>query len=421
MENYEKIIDASIDEVLNSFEKNGGTFDNERLQKVLFQTKQILLNNKDAELSRIIDVLTEDYIRLNEKLVETNLTPGIASSIKLEDGPEINVFRGYTSTNDDKKAIDAKTRFDIASVTKLFTALQLLKDQELSRIDLDKKVSEIDPSIKLDIPLKEVLKFYHEIRTNGRIDAAKDEKEAIDLLKNATINRSGVYVYSDIPYMIARLIMDQPDETFKKYFQEELGLKNTGYEVKEEDTITGGSKDCLNEIHDPKARMIKNAGHAGIYTTTGDLVKLFDGLVKLTFINKKSLVELTTPVIKQDYITQEVMVKGEKVNRKVAVTRGMMYKSHPKGIAVTEVLAEQGTAFASSGFTGSYVNMDIDNGMTFNFLTNPLSGEGKMAGYVWTMDELKKAQFDALLKLKIIKSVYKNLNQEVDMDIHIIR
>lgn len=410
-ENYEQIIDDSIESVLCQLADNGGQLDNEHIQSIVLHVKQLLLNNCGIGLDRIMDVLIEDYVRLNEKMVDDGLTPGIASAIKIKNGPEVEVYRGYTSTNENKQPINSSTRFDMASVTKLFTALQLLKDQELNMIDLNKTVKQLDPEFNLDITLNELLRFYHEIRTNGRIENQATKEEAIELLKNPTVARSGVYVYSDIPYMIAKLITPNANEDFVKYFNQELGLTNTGYEVNDSDVITGSFKDQMDMIHDPKARIIDHAGHAGVYSTARDMIKLSDELGKLTFLNMDTILELIRPIIKNDYVSQVIKKddNGNDVIGDVAVTRGMLYKQHSLGLQKTEVMPAQGKhAMAITGFTGTWVNMDIDNGMYSTILTNPLSGDGKVKGYVWKLDELKQLQFDTMVKLMMVVKVYEN-------------
>lgn len=408
---YNNIIVDSVVDTIEELELNGGEL-SRHTQTVINQVVELLRNNQGVDIKKLLDVLVEDYVRANEVFVENGFTAGIASSIDLIDGPSISVYRGYTSTKEDKKEIDEKTRFDIASVTKLFTALMLEKEKELGNIDFNKTVKEIDPSFNLDVKLDELLRFYHEICTNGRLDTAASEKDAIDLLKNTKVKRSGIHLYSDIPYMVAYQLLDSPTYTFHKYFNEELGLKSTGYNIYSDDVCTGGDKENLNEVHDPKAKVVSPAGHAGVFTTTSDLNKLFEGLAKMTFISKDSIRDLVRPIIKDDYVNQFIKKdeNGNDIYKDVPIKRGILYKKHPRGLAVTEVLPEESKyAIAASGFTGSYMNMDFENGISFNFLTNPISGNGKIKGYVYKMDELKQSQFDTALKIKILEKVYQKL------------
>lgn len=414
-ENYQEIIDSSIEEVITNMKNSGGEFDAAKLQPVMRQVRELMMYNQDAPVNRILDVLIEDYLQLNEKMVEQDLTPGISSSIKILGGPEVNVYRGYTDITEDKKPIDENTRFDLASITKIFTALTLLKDSELNLIDLNKKVREIDPSFNLNVSLNELLRFYHEIRTPGRIDEDGMTKEqAIERLQNATVSRSGIHLYSDIPYMIAKLITNEADEKFNQYFVQDLNLKQTGYEVASDDMITGGSlQQGLDLVHDPKARIIDHAGHAGVYSTSKDLNKLFEGLATLNFINMDSIKEMIRPIIKEDYVVQATNKNPDGEN--VPVTRGMLYKKHPLGLQKTEVLPmESDISMAISGMTGTWFNMDFENGVSANILTNPFSGNGRGKDYPWTLDKLKETQFDAILKIKMVQKIYEKLYGKTD-------
>lgn len=410
LKSYEEVVIKSAYEVMDELINNGNLYDHNNLNSIVKKTIELLISQKDASVEDIIKMINTRHIEEVKKMVYENKTSGIAASTKIKNGPEINIYDGKTSSLTNSSNIDENTRFDLASCTKLFTAIQFLYYHENL---LQTKVNEIDKDFNIDATIKELLTFYHQINTQKRIDdLSLTKKEAIQLLKEAKIVASGIHQYSDIPYMIVRQIMPDFEQNFKTLFNQKMELSKTGYEVDENEVITGGNKNELDKVHDRKARIIPYAGHAGIYSTTKDLIKLFDGLNNLGEYDKLILNRhLVMPSIPSYYLKDEDgKYLLDKNNNPIAITRGMMYRKHPMGLAKTEVLPLEGTeAFSTAGFTGTWANYDLQNNMTANILTNPLSGsdDGKKAtGYAWSLDKIKEAQIEAMIQTKIVKKVF---------------
>lgn len=426
MYKYDQLVDKISYELMDKMIKNGGLTNYKNLADILKCTRDMLIKNKDKTLEEIIELSISDYIFKTREIIDNKKAPGISTSIRISNGPEINIYAGMTSTNQDAVKIDDNVLFDVASLTKMFTALQVLKEHELKNIDINSRIYEIDPKFKQDATLLELLNFYHKIITSERIDKAKDEIEALELLYNSEIIESKVHVYSDIPYMIARRLLPDFIERFKKYFNDELDMKKTCYMPKSDYVITGGDKRDMNSVHDPKAKLISHAGHAGIYSTSHDLVKLFDGLSKLNFLSIDSINELTNPIIKGEYVRnddnsikfEKEIKNGEVSYHPMFIKRGMMYKKHGMGMKKTEVFDESSLhAFSVAGFTGCWVNFDIANGFTSNILANPFSGsdDGKKdPNYIKSIDVVKLSSLESIIKLIISTSVYEAYYNEKD-------
>ena len=441
--------------------KGDHSFEETALIRDAFDEMYLLMHNSPElfeQLSEeeILSICTHDMKETADKFIKEQLSPGIVASFKVNDDITVYLCRGVTNLKNETVKINhpmtETTKVDLASITKLFTGLQYLKEAEEGKVDLSKKVSDYNNEFKnIDVPVEELLTFNHNIQTNGRLDqVAKNEEEAIKLLKESTIKESNTHLYSDIPYMILALMNSSFKEEFNKYFHEDLGLENTTYEIHEGDITTGGPYNHLNIVHDPKARLVSYAGHAGIFSTSEDLIKLYDAL-RNGWLNEESLKRIITPTLDSKYMTEDTMwlldENGEKRldgrGNPIPITRGMEYRHHPLGYARSEVAPSQSDrAFACSGFTGGHLSIDHipyqnEQGKqetiwyTINTLTNPISfsyeEDGKVAskpkGYVWTLDALKSAELKAVYSVLALQAmndkVFKKDNNEKTKVYHI--
>lgn len=347
--------------------------------------KEQLLSMMESKPEEVYMNIIKNYLKEVDGIAK--LTPGLTTAIKdNKSGVEIYTYSGKTS--DKGTLVDENTRFDIASITKLFTTIEALKLAEDNKFNLDKNVSTFNGGKykSLKIPVSKMAKFYYELRTDGRLDE-RDEILNLEELDRRLASTNSVkdrtFIYSDIPYIILKDILPDSDKYFKQYFNEELQLLNTSYD--NHGVLTGGSEDNLNIVHDPKARAFSkygiNTGHAGLFSTSEDLVKLFDGLAN-GFLSEDSIKDMITPAIENQPVLLDENgniefkknAKGEPTGV-YNISRGMdVYIRHPEGLRVNELVKGLSTdAFSAAGFTGSYATFDLKNGLTANILANPLS------------------------------------------------
>ena len=413
--------------ILKAIQTNRNFKETELIREALDKVYFLMHNEPDLfdkySEEDIIELCTTNMKEASEKLVSDNLTPGIAAAIKVNCGDldvTVYVTRGVTNiVNENVKLnhpITTITKFDLASITKLFTTIYLLKANELSAIDLEKPLNFYNPNyVNFDLPIKEILTFNHEITTNGRLDdTSLSYEEALNRLETANVNPEFTHKYSDIGYMAVSKAFDYFKYDFESLFNLSLKLNNTSYGVKEGDISTGGPANKLNIVHDPKARIFPYAGHAGVFSTSEDLIKLYDAL-RNGYLSKKSLKAIVTPTLDSAYMTDDTMYLKNKEGENIPITRGMEYRHHPLGLARSEVAEPQSdNAFAAAGFTGTYMSVDYlpykDNKelwYTTQILTNPLSADietdehkaTKPKGYAWKLDNLKLEELKAIYSL----------------------
>jgi len=194
------------------------------------------------------------------------------------------------------------------------------------------------------------------------------------------ITRSAVsskkeYNYSDLGYyFMQRIIEDRTklplDEYVQKAFYAPLGAYSTGYlplKRFSKDQIVPTEFDIVfrkqllqGNVHDPGAAMLGGvAGHAGIFSTANDLAKLLQ-----MYMNKGVYGG-------ERYLSDSILTKFTSCpfcpnnHRGIAFDKPGVYK--PVGPVCSCVPP---SSFGHTGFTGTIVWMDPENGLLYIFLSN---------------------------------------------------
>lgn len=363
------IIQSELSSLLIELKENGKINDKDYKDLYAYLKKICILlyTNKDNSPNRIFDLIIEDYLKAVKGI--SILVPGLATSIKDDkSGIILETYSGKTTNYGE--VIDEETRFDLASVTKMFTSIEFLKLQELGIIDSKQTIKDLsNGKYDLNFPISELPRFARVLKTNGRIDEDISREEFEKRLHNSYLDENEVFKYSDIPFIILKDLMPD-DDYFKKFYKEEMGLLNTSYE--RYGKMTGGNYTSIDLPYDPKARNMmkfgyKEPGHAGVFSTSRDLVMLYDNL-KSGFLSKESIKNLITKAYKDDVIR---LPGGNEIN----INRAMgVYVKHSSGLKhsdVVPILSDE--AFSIDGSSGTYTTYDLKNGLTANFLGNPFS------------------------------------------------
>ena len=384
-EEYQGIIIEEMYKIIYELVINGKLKEYHPIVEMFMDEKEELTSMIDKSPEEVYATIIKEYLMKVEGIAK--LVPGVTTGIKdAKVGTEIYTYSGKTKENGEK--VDEHTRFDIASVTKLFTTTLALKLSEEGKFSLDRLVSSYKGGKYkyLNIPAEEMAKYYYELRTPGRLDDVFSKNELNKRLSETSVVKEKTFVYSDIPFIILKDIIPDSDEYFKKYFNDEMKMLNTSYDYF--GFLTGGEEDELNMVHDPKARVMErygiNPGHAGVFSTSRDLVKFSDAL-RNGFLSDDSLKKMITPVVKTPMLLDEngnpIMKRDKNGNaiEPINILRAMGVQiKHPEGIRVSDFpLSVSDTAFVMTGFTGSHMVVDLKNGLTTNILANPISDNGQ--------------------------------------------
>lgn len=284
--------------------------------------------------------------------------------------------------------IEKDSIFDLASLTKFFTCLCVLKIVEQKLLRLDSRLGDVDERFTMlsDFTIESILSFSVALKTKERLDLAKSKEEAMHILFEAYPDYEDARVYSDIGAMILKIIVEKvtgksmwdnindiiinpcdmhdtymniPDECLQR-------VVSNNYERR----IVNGEYIVINDIYkgivsDGKSRKLNMYskeiyGHAGIFTTAGDMGKLIS-----CFLEGK--------IISKDYMEQiGINRTGKKMkNGKYTQFHGWLcYSKNPieKNSEVNHWLS--GNAFALGGYTGNHMMIDVGNGLYSVLLSN---------------------------------------------------
>lgn len=264
--------------------------------------------------------------------------------------------------------------YDIASLTKLFTATAILQLQERGKLSVKQSVGDFLPSFRS--PEKASITLEHLLLHSSGLPAANSEKDydpknpqnswqkIIELPLRKVNGRwaqpGETYVYSDIGYLLlGKIIEIATKESLDQYMRQNifspLGMASTGFRPTPSSRLvpTGVTP---GQPHDERSRWLGGVtGHAGIFSTANDLA-LF-------------LQELLAP--RDGLLLRASSKKGLWIPRGPGLQRayGWDVDSHhsrnlKQGIFWTS------TSRSHTGFTGTSLTVDPASGNFFILLTN---------------------------------------------------
>ncbi len=326
--------------------------------------------NNTTNPNEVFNIIVNDYLKMLNGI--SKLSPGLSTCLfDSKNNININTYSGYTNDTEGN-AIDKETLFDLSSMTKLFTSILLLNEEEKGNIDLNKTYGDYSKLLpQLNVRIIDSLKFGNEILTNGRLDDINISKEErLNRLLNSYVYKTNTFKYSDIPYMLMPLLFSnniiESNEIYFGKINDLLrsnNLLNTGYNYQ---NMTGGFN---GEIFDPKAKLfIKDQTliptHAGLTSTVEDIKKLFI-LLNNGLISKDSIQKLITPVDPE----HRIIITPE--GKKIVKNRAMSVYINIDNIYLSDIIPRLSeNAFSSAGSTGTFTAFDLDNGLNISILSN---------------------------------------------------
>lgn len=230
----------------------------------------------------------------------------------------------------------------------------------------------------------------HPIRVAMGMYVSQQVKDSLlQVIITSPLEKPGQYKYSDLGMILLQRVIETlggmgMDAYLNTYFYQPMGLAHTAFNP--------GAEFCLNnvvpteidsafrkielrgDVHDPVTALLGGvAGHAGLFSNAMDAAVLMQMLMNGGTYGGKRYLETAT--VKA--FTGQAIASGS--NR-----RGMGFdrpelKPVPNGPVCGE--ASQ-SSFGHSGFTGTYVWADPDNGLVYIFLSNrtwPYGGENKLS------------------------------------------
>ena len=279
--------------------------------------------------------------------------------------------------------------FDLASVTKLFTGLCAMKLKESGLLDFGRPVFHYDRRFSRlgDVTVGQLMAFAVELRTPGRIDACPDRKTALQcLFGTEAVGLPGRRAYSDIPAMVLKYVIEAAGgmpffSCVWEMILRPAGMEETWAKVPEarlkdcqcydrEHRIEGNRRILRSGLrpgvpHDPKAAVIQAGtgdlcGHAGLFSTRGDMVRFCRAVLAGKIVSAESLREMA------ENRTGRLLPDGTHTQ----YLGYQCYVRHPNQY-YSEIPVYMGRrAFGNGGFTGNHTAIDPERGIFTVFLGN---------------------------------------------------
>lgn len=284
--------------------------------------------------------------------------------------------------------------FDIASITKIFTAISTLQLISNNSLSLDDTVGELVPQF---VNLKELtvadLLSFAMIKTDERVDHASSIEEAEERLFNAkhipledTKDR-----YNDFAPMVLKYVIESAsgmkyDEYLEKHILEPLQMKDTHVKIPIDklDRVANTNYDGrfyvdgnyiirtsspIGHSSDTKAVALgqpegKLTGHAGLFTTSHDLNQFGHGLINHKILNSDLVEELGTRKVGRLYNDETGALHATQF------FSYLTYVTNPSSSRTEVHHALSPKSFAGAGWTGTLLNIDPENKIVFSLLSN---------------------------------------------------
>jgi len=306
---------------------------------------------------------------------------GLAREVDLMDGAFVPCERPLTG----------HSLYDLASLTKLFTAVSVMQLMQRGLLHLHDAVGVVDDRFAAlqDTSLYDVLTYQAVLRSPERIDAQPTPEAALRqvFLTGRHLGPEPARLYSDMNALVLKYLVERVSGlAYMDYLQRHIfapcGMGETYARVPEdrladclcynyEHRLMAGQHRLLEDAypgrpHDPKARLLAGVdggpcGHAGLFSTQGDMVRFAQGLLRGDLLSRASLMELGRDRT------------GRPGNDGRPYRQYLGYLCFAKGAVqrVSEVPAWMGHhAFAVSGYTGNHLAVDPELGVFDLFLGN---------------------------------------------------
>lgn len=403
-----------------------------RSDKVLADARKYL--NKDISLREVLVLFEKEINEMTYEFLNTKnkdgirLVSGLSNQIYLPNYENnfsycYKVIGGYRN-REMKDKIDENTLFDVASITKLFTLLLLLRLCDLGYMSLNDKVRDVNSDFNglNDFAFNDLVRLHGEYRTIGNVASASNVKEAYERLYSLHLvsedrtrnkyNDFGAIVIADsISKVMSRIYgryMSFSD-ILSIYLLYPLGIYNTMFNPKSDNISGQGSIKC---VHDRKTRALGGeSGAAGLFTNAKDLCLLSDEIFKSMIGKSRTIKKDITQKLGE--VTFPSSSQFEKGNLGVYVKSFIPYSSY-----VPNVYSKG--SFAHQGWTGSATSFDVNRRIHQSILVNAIYESDdkekivndKVNGYTPEFKNFQNRMAEIALEMRILINIYNKYFEE---------
>jgi uncharacterized protein YbbC (DUF1343 family)/CubicO group peptidase (beta-lactamase class C family) len=270
---------------------------------------------------------------------------------------------GLRATSPRPEAMTLDTIFDLASLTKVVaTTPSVMRMVQYGQIRLDEPVTHYIPDFGMNgkdaVTVRQLLTHYSGLRPDIDLNppwVGRDTAFRLAHEEKLQAPQGSIFIYSDTNFIVlgelVQRISGMPlDQYAAVHIFQPLGMKHTRYlpplewKNKIAETFAPDRKQILRGVvHDPRAdRMGGVAGHAGVFSTAGDLALYAQALISRKSILDGDIIDkMTTP--QQPPNATEVRGLGWDIDSSFSSNRGSLL---PVG------------SFGHTGYTGTSMWID---------------------------------------------------------------
>lgn len=358
-----------------------------------------LFNNDSLSLDEMRNLLFKKsglVEKLNGFIYKKELVPGMVFSYGTNNYKETVIIGNRQEVKLDEnnnivpsvEKMTEDTIFDLASVTKIFTSLSILKLVQNGVINLNDSIIRYAPEFKnlKDVTIFDLISFRVSLKTSGRVDRAPSREEAEKILLDIQVDSESEnkIPYTDMGAMVLKYVIEHASGMNYYQFVEEnilnkLNMNDThvvvpkfkldriastnldGKYYKDGNFATTNAKKGI--VYDQKAQIMGQSegvlsGHAGMFSTANDMTTLAKGIMGGQVIDDKYVEMMAKNRTGRKYI------QGDK-EKYVQYLGFLCYSKNPI-LANSELYhAMSGKSFASAGWTGTQLTVDPINQLYF--------------------------------------------------------
>lgn len=331
-------------------------------------------------------------------------SPGYVIEI-YKNGESEEYIYGNRMTTPKIEETTSDTLYDIASLTKVFTAVLVYMAYEEGKIDLNNYIYNIDNSfINLkDVKVIDLLSHNQNIWTNGYLGSVSSKEELYNILYTAYVKEK-IPTYVDTHYIILGVLLEQIynvsyEDLCKNKIFKVLGMNNTTFNPDSDKCASNNCEHIGDKIvddiypgliHDTKGRTAKrfglNLGHASIFTTGHDLLLFLE-----TFLNNKILKKETIEFMlkhrntnEENYNKLKLLTNEKDVNvaykkvkeQNIEISLPRTYNNMSTRYRnIIDILNDvpykaSNNSITFSGYTGPMFTIDFDNNIIVIIMCN---------------------------------------------------
>lgn len=219
-----------------------------------------------------------------------------------------SAFAGYRRLMPSSEPLQLDTPFDLASVTKLFTATLTAVAVEEGQVDWDAPMKSLADGWSNDATLLDVVehvsglpaweKFYDDLPLNPSTDQAASARELVRdrILERELAPAGTTHRYSDLGYILLGLLVEEwlgapLDELLEERIAAPLGLSSLRYATTDPSLVerAASTEWCSRRgrwvtgtVHDENCDVLGGvAGHAGVFGTARDLLGFGEEILRI--------------------------------------------------------------------------------------------------------------------------------------------